>query len=1050
MSAPRLSPSESLSIAEAAEFLGVSVSTLRNWDKSGKLKPRRHPLNKYRIYSREDLQAIHFGDGVGGSRKGMFPPQFDWEEIDEREHFVQFYESDRHLVHSVVGFAAPSLCSEGAFVLIATPPHREAIERELLVRGCDVAAARERGQYVALDAAETLAKLMNGNLPDTARFMQVVGGVVSRLGQSWPRVRAFGEMVALLWEAGNRAAATRLEELWSELAKERAFSLFCAYPLDLFSGSGDAQPFHEVCACHTKVVPGESYSQLSTPDEQFREISALQQKAKALEKEIALREQAESELTDFVENALEGLHKLGSDGTILWANKAELEMLGYEEAEYVGHHIAEFHARRDSAGHIMAMLLAGRHVFNYPVELRRKDGSLRHVLIHANGYYDQGRLLFVRCFTRDVTENKRAERDRAWLAAIVDSSDDAIVSKDLKGTITSWNRAAERLFGYSAEEAIGQSVTMLIPQDRADEEPEILSRIHRGERVEHCETVRRRQNGTLVEVSLTVSPIVDGLGRVIGASKIARDITERREAENRHRRSEERYRQLAELMPVAVYTCDASGKITYYNRHAEILWGRAPQLGHDGERFCGSLRLWHPDGSLLPHAECPMALAIRQGQSFQNQEVVVEQPDGSRLHVVVNIAALRDASGEVIGAINAFSDMTPLKRAEAALREGARKKDEFLATMAHELRNPLAPIKHSLQLLQLTGNIDTEVREMHLVIERQVTHMVRLIDDLLEISRINRGSIELRKTQIELETIIAQALEASKPLYLSAGHQVNVSFPQNPIVVEGDSIRLVQVFTNLLNNAAKYSDNGSTVEVRVNRDLKGARISIKDSGIGIQPEMIPRLFAMFSQIPNTLSRSQGGLGIGLHLVKTLVELHGGSVEAYSEGIGQGSEFVVWLPESFKVNGSPRRMADPVPSPGESKELSHRVLLVDDNRDSANSLARLLKRGRMDVHVVYDGHSALDAVRIFRPSVVVLDIGLPDISGYEVARHLRSDPAHQDLLLIAISGWGQMQDISESKDAGIDHHLVKPVEFDELVSLLAHRTTDRLGSSELIA
>lgn len=1020
-----------LQIAEAARLLGVSASTLRNWDRSGKLKARRHPLNGYRVYSRTDLRAIQ----IGAEGRGALSSRFDWESLGEREHVVQFYENEGCLADSVARFAAQALSSGGGFLLIATSRHRKRIEGELRARGCDSSAAFSRGRYVALDAGATLRAIMEGGRPDAGRFAQLVGGAVADMIGSCRGVRAFGEMVALLWRAGNREAAIRLEGLWNELAKDHAFSLLCAYPLKLFSASGDAEPFHEVCCSHTKVVPAESFGLLQTADARLREISVLQQKAKALEKEIESRRQAEDELADFVGNALEGFLKLGPDGTILWANRAELQMLGYEEEEYVGHHVSEFHAGRGSAEHILAVVSGGGEVLNYRAELLRKDGTPCHVLIHANGRHDRGKLRFIRCFTRDMTGTRKAERDQAWLAAIVGSSDDAIIGKDPAGIITSWNKAAERLFGYTAEEAVGRPVAMLIPGDRAAEEPGILARINRGERVEHYETVRRRKDGSLVEVSLSVSPVFDGRGHLVGASKIARDITGRKEAENRHRLSEERYRHLAELMPVGVYTCDTAGRITYFNRHAELLWGRAPRTGGDGERYCGSLKLWRPSGGPLPHAECPMAVAVRQGISFENQEVVVERPDGSRINVLANIAPLRDESGGIAGAINAFLDMTPLKEAEAALREEARKKDEFLATMAHELRNPLAPVRHCLELLRLSENAGPGLREIHLVIERQVGHMVRLVDDLLEVSRINRGTIELRNERVAMETVMAQALEASKPLYASTGHRACVSYAGSPVLVEGDPVRLVQVFVNLLNNAAKFSEDGSIVEVRVGRDAAGACISIKDAGIGIEPEMIPRLFGMFVRMPGSTGRPPDGLGIGLHLVKTLVELHGGSVEARSEGLGRGSEFIVRLPEALEKRGDPGRPAEPLPATGGDPGARRRIVVVDDNKDAADGLALLLGWINADVRVAYDGRSAIEAVRAFRPSVVVLDIGLPDLSGHEVARRLRSDPANGPLMIVALSGWGRAEDKRRSEEAGIDHHLVKPAAFGELRALL---------------
>jgi PAS domain S-box-containing protein len=295
---------------------------------------------------------------------------------------------------------------------------------------------------------------------------------------------------------------------------------------------------------------------------------------------------------------------------------------------------------------------------------------------------------------------KTATRERGLLAAIVASSSDAIVSKNLDGVITSWNRGAERLFGYTEEEARGQPVTMLIPEDRIDEEPGILSRIRRGERVEHYETIRRHKDGSLIDISLTVSPVVDDQGTIVGASKVARDITERRRAAAKLAESEERYRRLAELLPVGVYTCEApSGTITYFNEHAARLWGRAPEPGDTDERFFGSAKLFLPDGTLLRHADCPMAVALREGRKFRNREVIIERLDGSRATALVNIDPIRDAAGRILGAINVFHDVTEAKRVEQALREQKENLQALLDTL------PVAVvIAHDRDCRHISGN----------------------------------------------------------------------------------------------------------------------------------------------------------------------------------------------------------------------------------------------------------------------------------------------------------------------------------------------------------
>ena len=486
---------EYMSVSEAAEFLGVSPWTLRNWDNSGKLKPTRHPVSDYRMYRREDLELLLRTDGSAGKRRRTLSPSLDWSEIGEREHFVQFYESDKFLIDSVCHYVERALSGGDAAIIIATHDHRKRVERVLRRRGTDLTAARGTGQYLALDAQETLSKFMEGESPDAVRFEESVGNVIAQMAKDWPRVRAFGEMVALLWADGNREGACRLESLWNDLAKRLAFTLFCAYPLDEFKDDELGASLSDICGCHTKVIPAESYSRLSTPEEQLRSIALLQQKAQRLEAEVDQREAAEQELSDFVENALEGLHKVGPDGVILWANKAELDMLGYQEDEYLGRHISEFHHDRETIGNMLDRLQRGENLYNQPAVLRCKDGSLKHVLIHSNAYFERGTFQYSRCFTRDMTELRRADRDRAMLASIIESSQDAIISKTFDGVIRSWNVSAERLFGYTQDEAIGQPITLIIPPERLDEETEILARLRRGERIEHYETVRMAKDG---------------------------------------------------------------------------------------------------------------------------------------------------------------------------------------------------------------------------------------------------------------------------------------------------------------------------------------------------------------------------------------------------------------------------------------------------------------------------------------------------------------------------------------------------------------------------
>jgi CheY-like chemotaxis protein len=375
-----------------------------------------------------------------------------------------------------------------------------------------------------------------------------------------------------------------------------------------------------------------------------------------------------------------------------------------------------------------------------------------------------------------------------------------------------------------------------------------------------------------------------------------------------------------------------------------------------------------------------------------------------------------------------------LEREQTAesLRQADRRKDEFLATLAHELRNPLAPIRNSLQLLRLTAHNDPGAERVCEMMERQVNHMVRLVDDLMEVSRITRGLIQLRKERTELATLIRNAVETTRPLVEAGRHQLAISLPPDPIPLDGDVVRLAQVFANLLNNAAKYTDRGGQIWLTARREQNEAIVSVRDNGIGISATMLPLVFDMFMQADRTTDRSQGGLGIGLTLVKNLVESHGGSISARSDGPGLGSEFIVRLPVAVEQSREPQ----PVVSPQKVERLAQRrVLVVDDNEDAAASLAMLLRFLGSEVQVARDGATALSMIADFRPDAVLLDIGMPGMDGFEVARRIREQADFAGIVLIALTGWGQAEDRSRTRAAGFDHHLVKPADITSLQSLL---------------
>jgi signal transduction histidine kinase len=573
----------------------------------------------------------------------------------ESEHFVQFYETNAFLLDSLRDFIGLGLVSGDACVVVATDGHRAGLDERLEALGLNTYASPVSGQYVALDAAETLAKFMVDGSPDPGRFSEVIGGTITQAAQGNRRVRIFGEMVALLWAEGNRDAAIRLEELWNGLQETHPFLLFCAYPMNIIGGATSVDHFSHVCTTHSRVIPAESYMALDGTDDRLRKIAELQQRAYSLQAEIAER-----------------------------------------------------------------------------------------------------------------------------------------------------------------------------------------------------------------------------------------------------------------------------------------------------------------------------------------------------------------------------------RRAEEELKQAGRRKDEFLAMLAHELRNPLAPILSAVELMRRNGSADPNLLQARNVIERQAQHLTRLVDDLLDAARITQGKITLHKEKLELMNIIGRAVETSRPFIESHGHQLSLSLPQEPLRLEGDLVRLAQAISNLLNNAAKYTEEGGHIWLTAERAETEVVLRVRDNGMGISATLLPHIFDLFTQANWSLDRTEGGLGVGLALVHSLVEMHGGRVEAFSAGSGQGSEFVIHLPmltkEAQSQGITPAISADHAPTP----RACRRILVVDDNVDSAQCMALLLKIDGHEVYVAHDGRAAIDTAQTLRPQVVLLDIGLPKMDGYEVAKRLREWPEMQKTVLIALTGYGREEDHRLSEQAGFDYHLTKPV------------------------
>ncbi|HYO15133.1 MAG TPA: ATP-binding protein [Thermoanaerobaculia bacterium] len=516
------------------------------------------------------------------------------------------------------------------------------------------------------------------------------------------------------------------------------------------------------------------------------------------------------------------------------------------------------------------------------------------------------------------------------------------------------------------------------------------------------------------------------------------EIARRRRTESELREQREWLRVTLESIGDAVIATDMDGHVTFLNPVAEELtgWRAVEAVGRPLPEVFHIVN----EETRRP-AENPVSKVLREGTTagLANHTILISR---SGLEVPIDdcAAPILGNQGELLGVVMVFHDVIERRKLErelslraARLAEADRRKDEFLAMLAHELRNPLAPIRNALHLLGVPDASPAALRRAREMMERQVQHMVRLVDDLLDVSRITRGKVQLRLEQVEVSSLIQRAAEAVRPHMETKRHVFTVSLPAEPVILHADPTRLDQVLLNLLSNAAKFTDPGGCIELTASRDRDGVRISVRDTGIGIDTELLPLIFEPFMQADQSLDRSQGGLGVGLTLARTLVEMHGGTLTAFSEGPGRGSELVVWLPARWQAMESPdnERGAGDLPSDSSGR----RVLVVDDNRDSAESVALLMQIWGYDVRVANDGPSALEIAGSYRPEVVLLDIGLPGMDGYEVARQLRQGQG-SSVVLVAMTGYGMEEDRRRSRESGFDHHLVKPVDPEGLRALLA--------------
>ncbi|MFL6662845.1 MAG: PAS domain S-box protein [Rhizobacter sp.] len=713
---------------------------------------------------------------------------------------------------------------------------------------------------------------------------------------------------------------------------------------------------------------------------------------------------------------------LTPEGRIASWNTGAERIKGYTAQDIIGQHFSRFYPPDAVASgwpdeELRQAALQGR--FEDEGWRVRKDGTRfwANVVITALRS-STGELLGFSKITRDLTERRaheerlrQSEQNFRMLVEVVE--DYAIFMLDPNGVITSWNLGAQRIKGYTAGEIVGQHFSHLYrAEDAARGLPqnalEVAARQGRFEE----EAWRVRKDGSLLWAEVIITAIYDERGTLHGFSKITRDLTERRRQEQLLKESEESFRVLIEgVKDHAIILLDTEGRVQSWNAGAERVHGftAGQVLGRGAAMFYAADDV----AAGKPQTE----LAIARNAGFSEDIGWRLRADGSRFWADVTLTALRNRDGSPRGFAQITRDLSERRRVQELETEGKRI-NEFIAMLAHELRNPLAPIGNAVGILGKVGDTP-EVQWATQLIGRQLTHLARLVDDLLDVSRITSGKIQLRKEPLDLNAVVRGAVESVRPTVVAYGHSLELAVRDEPIAVEGDATRLTQVIVNLVTNAAKYTPTGGRVQVRVERLGPTAYLHVIDNGIGMSKQLIETAFDLFVQGDRALDRSEGGLGIGLTLVKRIVGLHGGNVLANSAGPGQGTEFTVSLPVMSRDAGeAAAQQAGAGPS-----ARGRRVLVVDDNVDGTASLVALLQMSGHDVSAAHDGPEALRMAASDPPDAVLLDLGLPGMDGYEVARRLRAMPSLAATRLIAMTGYGQDQHKRATTEAGFDEHLV---------------------------
>jgi PAS domain S-box-containing protein len=748
---------------------------------------------------------------------------------------------------------------------------------------------------------------------------------------------------------------------------------------------------------------------------------------------VLQRRRAEDQIHDQRERLLVTLASIGDAvlttdtiGRVTFLNPVAESLTGWKLEEALGQPIAAVFntiiegTRKPAENPVSKVLHDGKTagIFNHRVLIAR-DATERPIDDGAAPIRGKdGETVGCVLVFRDISEKKRAEAEIRQAGeqarTILDCITDAFIAVDQDWRFTYVNRQAERLLARNADDLLGKVMWAEYPGLSGSE----FERVYRAARegIAGAVTSYFPDHKRWYEMHAYPAPH--------GIAVYFRDATEQKQADERLREAEAQFRAMADNIPQLSWMASADGSLFWFNRR----WYEYTGMTFEQVRGDGWYSLVGLDD--LPRVRESFVRCIRSGQPWEDTFALCRHDGALRWHLS-RAMPITNEDGVVLRWFGSNTDITEQRKMAAELAAADRRKNEFLATLAHELRNPLAPIRTGLQVLEAHEMDEHAVARARTMMDRQLSHLVRLVDDLMDVSRITSGKIELRKEPVQLAAVVHSAIETSRPLIEQMAHKLDVVLPEQPVVLNADLTRLAQVFMNLLNNAAKYSDPGGRIQLIAERSGTGLVVSIKDDGIGIAPEHLPHIFDMFSQVDRSLEKSQGGLGIGLTLVQRLVELHGGTIEARSGGPNQGSEFIIRLPIIMDAFTEPA-MAKIEPSLASSL----RILVVDDNRDGADLLAEMLESMGNEIRVAYDGEEAVVATAEFRPDVVLLDLGLPKLNGYDACRRIRAQPGGEQMIMIAQTGWGQVEDRQRTSEAGFDHHMVKPLDPKALRKLLA--------------